>query len=165
MKKVTQIIRKALVFALLAYMAVPMVFAAEEKECLVVHLKDNSTVSYFLEDTPVVTYVGTDVHIESADLQANHAIADVVMLNFEMKEKIKDAVDKVECRITIENNMVIIEGLNAGIKVSLFDIQGRILRSLNVGADGVAEMNIDSLNAGIYVVATSDGRSFKVLKH
>lgn len=164
MKKLTQFLQKMLLIAFSLCLAVPALFAEEEKECLVVTLRDNSTVSYFLEDTPVVTYVGNNVHVEANAVSDDHPMADVVMFAFEMKS-VGVSVEDTECRITVNDNIVRIQGLSAGIKVMLSDIQGRVIKVETIGASGEIVLPLDNLNAGVYVVATSEGRSFKVLKH
>lgn len=157
-------LNKCLAVMLILWCAAQTAWAAEVSEYLVVHLKDGSQVSYVLDDKPVVTYPGTMLHVESATLSDDHNMAQVSKITFEKKTALceRPAVD--ETRIIVTPEAVTIQGLPSATSVTLTDLQGRVLVSCTADDSGEATLATGNLPAGVYIVATSVGRAFKIYK-
>lgn len=159
-----RILKKCLAAVLLLWSATQTVWAAYVKECLVVHLSDGTNVSYVLEDKPVVTYTATAAHIESATLTEDYNLADVVNFTFQDITSLVESPVSDEVRITVTSDQVTIQGLQEGTSVTLADIQGRVFANDSAGIDGIVSLTTGNLPAGVYVVATSAGRAFKIMR-
>lgn len=157
-----QLLRRGLL-ALFAAVCIHTVSAKELKDYLVVHMQDGSTVSYVLEDAPTVTFGGTSMHIESPSVSDVYEVADVNTFTFEKLAGIS-TVKSGERRITIRNQQVILEGFTPTAEVRLADVQGHMISHTTVNADKAATLSIDSLTPGVYVIYTTDGKTFKLIK-
>ena len=159
----THLLKRAGILSSLALFMAPLVQAEEFKDCLIVHLHGGSTVSYVLEDTPVVTFVGENLHVEANQLSDDHKLADVAKFTIDNVAALADVMAN-EYRITIQDNTVTIEGLTPNTGIQFADIQGRIIASCNADTDGNATLSLSHITAGVYIVSTTDGKSFKIFK-
>ena len=159
-----RILKKCLAAVLLLWSATQTVWAADVKECLVVHLSDGTNVSYVLEEKPVVTYTATTAHIESTTLTDDYNLAEVVNFTFQDITSLVENPVSDEVRITVTSEQVDIQGLPEGTAVTLADIQGRVFAAASAGFDCTVSFATGNLPAGVYVVATSAGRAFKIMR-
>ena len=126
---------------------------AEDKNTLVVHLTDGTSVGFLLAERPRVTFAGDSLRIVSS-------VAEAVVLRSEVRrfEFVADAASSVvdvptasgECVIT--ENLLSVSGLDAGEAVRLYSLDGRLLRTAGASAAGVAYLSTDGLSAGVYVI-------------
>ena len=149
-------------FVMVAAIFVATAAKAEVKECLVVHDNDGKKTFYVLEDTPTVTFVGENLHVKSESAEADHLLSSVAKFTFESGEaSVKDLLDD-ECRITVRNNEVLLEGFKAGSPVNVYSLAGVRVLAEAVGTDGTATVSLSQLNVGVYVVSTVS-KSIKVV--
>ena len=136
---------------LLFFSALPCV--AENKNTLVVHLTDGTSVSFLLAERPSVTFAGDSLRIVSSVAEAALLRCEVCRFEF-----VADAASSVvdvptasgEC--VISENLLSVSGLNAGATVRLYSLDGRLLRTAGASAAGVASLSTDGLSAGVYVI-------------
>lgn len=157
------LLRGSLVAATLAWVGIGHMQAEELKDCLVVHMVNGNSVSYVLEDTPKVTFVEDKLHIEATSISDDHLLANVDKFTFEKSTGV-ESITTNNLRITITNDYVTMEGATPGAIVNIVDIQGRLTLTTRVNDSGNVTMSLTDLSAGVYVVATSDGKTFKLLK-
>lgn len=163
-KKLVKQSYKRFLFSSCLMLGVVSTMGAEElKDCLVVHMHSGATISYVLEERPIVTFSDTQMHIESAEVSDDHNVADVQMFTFEKSSSI-GAVGAQEWRIIVKGELVLLEGLDSTVGVSLVDVQGRIVASAIVADDGSASLSLNKLETGVYVLSTTDGKSLKIFK-
>ena len=112
----------------------------------------------------MVTYTATAAHIESATLTEDYNLADVVNFTFQDITSLVESPVSDEVRITVTSDQVTIQGLQEGTSVTLADIQGRVFANDSAGIDGIVSLTTGNLPAGVYVVATSAGRAFKIMR-
>ena len=137
---------------------------AAVKDCLVVHTTDGEKTYYVLEDTPVVTFTGDNLHIKSASLEADVKFDNVKQFTFESRdvESVKD-LTVGECRITVRNNEVTLEGFKAGSRVAVYAMNGVCVLADTIAQDGCATtLSLGHLDSGVYVVSTVS-KSFKIV--
>lgn len=144
-------------------LAAPCALAEDLKDCLTVHLQSGSKATYVLEETPVVTFIGDNLHIESSTLSNDHKLNDVVKFTFDKTSGI-EAVQAGDYRITVLAGIVRLEGFTPGANATVCDIQGRNMASAIVGANGDAEISLANLSNGIYILSTTDGKTLKIYK-
>lgn len=162
-KSVAHLLKRAVIASSLALCTAPFAHAEELKDCLIVHMQGGSKISYVLEDTPVVSFAGENLHVEAAQVSNDHKLADVEKFTFEKSTSLS-AVLANECRIIVKNGIVTLEGLTPSIEVRLSDMQGRMMASTKAGTDGIASLPLDNISTGVYIVSTTDGKSFKIFK-
>ncbi len=144
--------------------AVPSVMADELKDGLIVHLHNGKTVKYILEQTPVVTFVEDKLHIESTAVKDDHKLSDVDKFTFDKVSTSLEDLTAGDYLISVTDNRVLLQGFTPGSSVTLTDVQGRTVTRATVSTTGEATVDMAELVAGVYVVATADGKTFRVLK-
>ena len=65
--------------------------------------------------------------------------------------------------VTASGDEIIVNGLKAGAKVSVYDAGGSLMATTYSDADGRATVNVAGLGKGVFVVNTPDS-SFKFIK-
>lgn len=162
-KSFSLLLRGSLLAASLAWLGTPAVQADELKDCLIVHLQSGSKVSYVLEDTPVVTFEGDKLHVQAAAVSDDHKLADVARFTFDKASGLGE-IAAGDWRITVKDNLVVLEGFTPGSSAGIADMQGRVVASARIGDTGAASISVTDLPAGVYVVSTTDGKTFKLYK-
>lgn len=152
---------RRMIAALVLAMIPAMMYAVDD--ALVVTYKNNQTFSYVLADRPNVTFDGMQLFIKSDALDDTHSMADVKTFTFADLSAIADVAADERRIVFTDAAAVTLEGFAAGTAVSVSDMQGRMVLSTAVAADGTAIIDISQLSAGVYVI-TADGKSYKILK-
>ncbi len=143
--------------------AAPAAMAGELKDAVVVYMHDGSTAKYILEQTPIVTFVEDKLHVESSVVSCDHNLSDVDNFRFEQVDAAVESIAADEYRISVVDNTVLLQGFTPGSVASLTDIEGRTVARVTVGADGEASIALSNLATGVYIVSTTDGKTFKLL--
>lgn len=160
-KNMSKIFTTAIIAVILS-MAVSVKTYADEK--LTVIYKDGSTFSYILADKPKVTFQGNNLTITAPEISDSHKMEDVRKFVTETTNSI-EATATNEHRITYtDNNTVRLDGFKAGSTVSVFNINGMLQFQQTTGNDGSAVIPLDGLAPGQYVIATTEGKSYKIMK-
>lgn len=162
-KSFTRLVRGSLLAGVIAWCGAPALQAEELKDCLIVHMQNGNTVSYVLEDTPVVTFVGDKLHVEAAAVSDDHQLADVARFTFDKSTGLSE-INAGDYRITVKDNQVMLQGFKAGAMATIADMQGRNVASTRISDSGEATMSMAELPAGVYIVSTTDGKTFKLYK-
>ncbi|MBQ6693431.1 MAG: T9SS type A sorting domain-containing protein [Bacteroidaceae bacterium] len=143
---------KNLILSVLLFFSV-LPCVAEDKNTLVIHLTDGTSVSFLLAERPRVTFAGDSLRIVSS-------VAEAALLRSEVRrfEFVADAASSVvdvptasgEC--VISKNLLSVSGLNAGATVRLYSLDGRLVCTVCASAEGIATLSTDGLSAGVYVI-------------
>lgn len=154
-----------LLSAMLLLFCATLTTAAAEAEMLIVIMQDGTQHSYVLTDKPKVTFDGTQMNINSAQLSDAYTISEVKKFVFADDASAIAPVAAGEQRVTFtDGTNVVLEGLNAGTQVSLYDLAGHALATVKANGEGQATLSLETQAAGVYVVSVSGGKSFKLLK-
>lgn len=151
------------VVSVMAWSAAPQALAEELKDCLVVHKVGGAQVSYVLEDTPVVTFDAENMHIAANALTDDHKLAEVERFTFEKSSSLA-TVRPGDSRITVTDREVILEGFTPAASASITDMNGRVTQTVGIDGSGMAVLTIADLSTGVYIVSTTDGKTFKIIK-
>lgn len=143
--------------------------AAEEQEVtlLTLHMTDGTTEMYNLPDKPVMTFVEDRLDVKSTTMQGSYPRKDVAYFDFTTGAPIS-ALEAIEAGASLavtylDHNTLTVAA--AGLKkVSITDINGRVLATVPADGHGVATLDISTLANGIYVVAPTPGHAFKIVK-
>ncbi|MBQ6693590.1 MAG: T9SS type A sorting domain-containing protein [Bacteroidaceae bacterium] len=143
--------KKIIISVLMSLFVLPCV--AADKNTLVVHLTDGTSVGFLLAERPRVTFAGDSLRIVSS-------VAEAVLLRSEVRrfEFVADAASSVvdvptasgEC--VISENQLSVSGLSSGATVRLYSLDGRLLRTVCASDAGVAYLSTDGLSTGVYVI-------------
>lgn len=160
---------KKIIIAITAVLAAAMaVSAADYKHKLIVNKADGTQVEYRFEDTPIATVEGDDLKIELASTRESvlYPISDLANLTFEKKEY--DSVEGVgddagRVSFGISRETLEVNGLAAGVTVSVYDLTGMLRVSGVCDATGAVSLGIGSLGSGVYLVEAGNN-TFKFIR-
>jgi hypothetical protein len=148
----------ALAVAMLASAGVAMA-----QNVLTVHLGNNEAVEFALSDEPNVTATGDSVVIKSRSVEVAYAMADIAYLDYSNSTTGLNTTKSGESDIQRIGNTLIMHGQNAGEAVNVYTIDGKLVNSVKVDAQGKAVVSLETLAAGVYVVK-ANGKSTKIAK-
>lgn len=155
-------------------LAVAMAFAgsslsafAAEQQYLTIIFQDGSKQSYTLNDRPKVTFNNTTLFVKAQEVENDFVLKDVHKFVFtDTSETGISNVSENEFRFSFtDGENVVLEGHAADTAVRLYDTAGKAVRTASADAEGRATVSLAGLQAGVYVINTADGKTYKVIKH
>lgn len=118
--------------------------------CLVVELRDGNVYSYQLDQKPTVTFHDSQIHIESAAVETDVPMADVLNFHFADAESDMRSVAANEMRITYVGGRVTVTGFEG--RVALYDLNGRCLQSAESKAGGSVGFDLGSESGSVFLL-------------
>lgn len=111
-----------------------------------IHQKSGGVVSYGFSEKPVVTYAGEYMHVETVSVSIDYPVSNVQKLTF------KDSESSIgELRVEEESSDLLI-----------YNLKGQLVKKAE-SEDGISQLDIQELPAGIYVVKNGK-TTFKIVK-
>lgn len=142
---------------------------ADVVTALKVVLSDGYETVFVLPDKPVATLHGDSLLIVSTSISVGYLRTDISECCFEKVDTIGEDVQHEEMntlRYTyINNRHVIVEGLDAGSKVAVYDAKGVFL-GIQATAENNSELVIDlgELPAGMYMITITNQPTIKIIR-
>lgn len=151
--------------AALAILLFPASLRAASEQLLVLSLTNGSVTKFALTDDPVITYKGNDVIVTCGENVLQTSMADVKSVGFEKGENTGIEAPKAvsEPQTTFSFGQAGFEGLQSGERVMVYSIDGKVIRTIKADADGRAQVDMSSLQTGVYILRTAK-KSFKIKK-
>ena len=137
---------------------------ADQVQSLIVQLKDGSQTAFFLKDKPQVTFDGPNLKVTSTAGDTSFALSDV--LRFTYAKKDPTGIDEMvtdPTGVDFQGDVLVISQLNANGDVSVYALDGKLLRQLKASHAGTYRLNLSELPAGLYLVK-ADNVTYKILK-
>lgn len=141
--------------------------SATEQHLLTIIFHDGHKCSYALVDRPKVTFDSNTLYVKAESMEDDFVLKDVNKFVFTTGTPTSIAsVDANEYRFSFtDGENVVLEGHAAGTTVRLYDTAGKSVGTTKADSDGRATISLAGLPAGIYVISTADGTTYKVIKH
>lgn len=150
------------VLALAASVMVSQVAAAEYLE---VSFRDGTTVSFDLNDRPVVSLGESLMTIKSGTVEVEYKSDTVRTFAIREGSGVSEAVRQGEIRLIYrERDRVSVTGLDCGVTVFLYSTNGRMEASAVADEAGDISFNLESYPKGAYIISTNNGQSFKIIR-
>lgn len=131
---------------------------------LIIELNNGSTHSFVLADKPVVTFEGSKIKVVSSRLSLEKERSEVKDFHFVMVDAIDNVADN-EVRVVLLGTNVKIYGLSESDKpIRVFDLNGRVAPALITTNGSQAEVILEGLPKGIYIVKIGNKHTIKVTK-
>lgn len=133
-------------------------------------LRDGKKVSFTFAQKPVVALSETNMVVSVAgEKRVSYAYADVlrVMVDAGTSTGVEDAVTKGTAQhavFTLSANTLSASGLCTNERIALYGADGKLMVGGQADADGRITIGLSSLSAGVYVVRTQSGISYKLFK-
>lgn len=152
-----------------ALLFLPVTLSAAEKEVtlLTLHMTDGTTEMFNLPDKPVMTFTEDRLDVKSTTMQGSYPRKDVDYFDFTKGAPVS-ALEAIESGASLVVTYIDKTTLTVAApdlkKVSVTDLNGRVLAIVPSDADGIATLDITNLPEGVYVVVPAPGHAFKIAK-
>ncbi len=158
--------KKVLTFLLL--LAMPMVMlAADKQNTLFVLTKGNVLHQFVLADKPKVTFEGTSLKVtceNNASASYTFNLSDVIRFAYDAKSATGiDEIQDEPAAISQEGDVLVISQVKAGATVSVYALDGKLVRQLKPQRSGTYRLNLSELPSGLYIVK-ADNTTYKITK-
>lgn len=139
---------------------------AEDLNVLVIQFADGTAQSYVLETRPKVTFDAEKLYVKSTNVDDAYEYRSVKKFVFETHNLSGiQTIRENECRLAFLGGEATVGGLVTGSTATLCDTAGCNVLKAKADAAGSVTFNLQGLPAGTYIIALSNGKSFKILKH
>ncbi len=155
MRKITLLL--ALLFTFLAGMK------AADVQYLVISLTDGTNAEMALADEPVITFSGDELKVAVGGVEkVTAAMSDVVDYHFTTTPTgIEQAKDGESSSRFALGHVYISNAMTAEV-VRVYTADGRLVMSERVSTNGTADINLNGLDKGLYIIKSSKS-SIKVI--
>ncbi len=144
--------KKILVIAVAAFLMGQAV-QADERNALVVHLKDGTSTTFQLDDEPRATFSDGMLKVVSSSLSMDFPREEVLRFTYGYSDA--EGISMLPSESfggVIENGVFILSGLNDYVAVRLFSVDGKLLSEVRTGSDGKVNIPLDAYPSGVYVL-------------
>ena len=141
-----------------------MFVSAIELNALILHMKSGKQVTCFLKEQPKVSFVENDLIINTDFGETCYQIGDIVKFTYSYVDPnhIDDILASNIC-FNFDGQTLSAKNLEPSSNVSIFSIDGILLRSAKVADNGEISVDIPLTSGSVIIVKTSE-LNFKVRK-
>ena len=131
---------------------------------LIVTTKNGSETTFFLKDKTQVKFEGANLKVTSSAGDVTFALADVLQFTYAKKDPagINETIDE-KTEVTFQDDVLVISQIKAGKTVSLYALDGKLIRQLKPQRSGTYRLNLSELSSGLYLVK-ADNTTYKITK-
>ena len=131
---------------------------------------DGTKASFAFSAAPKITMTSTGITVSAADQEsASYEFSTIKRYYFE--DDITTAIKRVDADGASSNPLfsyasgsVSVSGMKAGEHIRVVSVSGTAVASAAADSQGNVSVDLSSASAGVYVVSTEGGVSFKVIK-
>lgn len=144
--------KKLLAIAAAAFLMGQAVWA-DERNALVVHLKDGTSTTFLLDDEPRATFSDGALKVVSSSLSMEFPREEVLRFTYGYSDAKGMLMLPAETFSgVIENDVFCLSGLNSNVVVRLFSVDGKLLSEVRTNGDGKVNIPLDAYPSGVYVL-------------
>ena len=140
--------------------------AADKQNTLFVLTKGNVLHQFVLADKPKVTFEGTNLKVTCENASASYTFNLSDVIRFAYDEKSATGIDEVVAKpidVMQEGDVLVVSQLKAGATVSVFALDGKLVRQLKPQRSGTYRLNLSELPSGLYIVKAGN-TTYKITK-
>lgn len=132
--------------------------SAFAQNSLVIDLRDGSSTTILLNKRPRVTFDDRQINIVSSSIKMEFNCKDVKNWHFTDNSSSIEAVS-IDAKFTIEDNTLVISGIKESTTVTLYTINGVVVKQSN-STNGLCTIPLNDIPAGFYIT-TYNNTTFK----
>lgn len=128
---------------------------ADERNALIVHLKNGTSTTFLLDDEPRATFSDGALKVVSSSLSMDFPREEVLRFTYGYTDA--KGISMLPAKTfsgVIEDDVFCLSGLDADVAVRLFSVDGKLLSEVRTGRDGKVSIPLDSYPSGVYVLQT-----------
>lgn len=117
--------------------------------------EDGTAVEYALSDNPRVSFSGDNVVVTTTSTEATYyAMAKKFTVKYGKSGSVTsiDGISTDGNAVSQDGSTIRLSGLPAGSGVYLYDVSGKVHKSLKADADGRCELSLADVARGVYIV-------------
>lgn len=157
--------RNQLFVILLILFSSVSVKATETVKAILLELKDGSIVTYTLSEEPVLSIEDESIIISTSKVSSEYARSNVQEFRFEDVVNNLSSIKEGEIRILkMDENEIVISGIKCNDVCEMFELGGRRTLTNANSYNEITQINIGSLDKGVYVVKINGNKTFKFIK-
>lgn len=128
---------------------------AEERNALVVHLKDGTSTTFLLDDQPRVSIVNEQLRVQGTSLSVEFPREEVLRFTYAYDNSNGVSLAPIHSFWGgIHGDVLSLSGLQDGLTVRLISVDGKLLSETVVAQDGKVKIPLDAYPTGVYVLQT-----------
>jgi hypothetical protein len=135
-----------------------------DRNFLVIETKDHVQTTYMLAEKPEVRFEGTSLRVVSAKADVTYQLTDILRFTYEKRSVTGvSELQSAPATIDYEDGELVISGIKAGGAVSIYSLDGKLVRQLTARHAGTYRLSLSALPKGVYIVK-ADNATYKILK-
>lgn len=140
--------------------AAAMAEEGNKADALVVTYNSGAEEYFFLQDTPVVTFSGQQLHIKAVEMEADREMADVAGFTFE-KRTVGSSVETVANRVAFcfNGTDVTLSGLEPAAVWTIYDLNGVSRKTGIADASGACSITLSDLGKGLFILSVNNTKT------
>ena len=151
-------IRTRIIWLFVVALFLPLLAHAAGECCVTLVGKDGSRTLFYLSDQPIISYVDNMLVVKSTKREVQVAIASIQYVDLsEVGGRVATAIEQPHFQANSSRML----GLRPGSAVQAYTVDGQLLQTFQVSADGEADIDLSSLPRGIVILRTAT-TSFKI---
>ena len=125
---------------------------AQEELALCLSMRDGSSVSFFLNEKPQITFVADSVKVVSSAASAKVKRSEVLDIKFKMETT--NSIEEISKKGTfeIDGDFIRVANLKPACEVKVYSVEGRVVMSQDADDSGSVIIPLTSLSQGIYLL-------------
>ena len=134
------------------------------ENAIAIHQVDESIITYAFSDNPVITYTADELVITTRSITVQYPLAYLRKLTLEGDFNRADGIDEVtlpDTEFSFSDEGAKVRGEKPGTPFYVFDMKGMKCAQGTIDAEGKANIPLNNLSPGIYIVKTQS-TSFKI---
>ena len=136
--------------------------AIAQKELVVIQKGGNRTI-FTLASSPVITHSDEEMTVKSDIMQIVFPIDDLEYYTLSDTETAIRDISEGTGKIKYTDETVVLNGLNPDESVTVYMLNGTVLKTAIADSQGTVELNLTAMPKGYYVIK-SKSHSFKIIK-
>lgn len=120
-------------------------------------LKDNGLITFALAENPVITYSDYAVTVTYSGGTVEYQMSDIqrVTIGEYSEDGVKEPAANSKGNLNFESGTFYLSGFAPGVLVSVYNLNGVLVKSRTIAEDGTLEISTNELSSGIYIIKTS----------
>lgn len=138
--------------------------SAESTDALILHMISGNQVTYVLDETPVVSFKGEELVITTLKNTVSYQASDVIKFTYTCNStSMVDDTKRSDAIFKLENDVLHAYNLEPLSKISIYNMEGKLVASDNVGPNGEITLAIPQASGSVLLVKTSVA-NFRLMK-
>ena len=136
----------------------------EDRKFLVVETKDHVKTAYMLAEKTQVLFSEANLRVVSTKADVTYQLSDILRFTYETRSTTGiSELRTTQAEVDYKDGQLVISGIKAGGSVSVYSLDGKVVKQLTAQRSGTYRLSLASLSKGVYIVK-ADNVTYKIMK-